>query len=107
MIGASYKKNIGDVRESPSLKFFKLFDKNELNFDYHDPYVRNISFENKNNKIQKKKSINLNAKQLKKYDCVIVITNHDKIDYKLIHKNTNLIFDCRSVFKKSKKVIQV
>ena len=57
--------------------------------------------------LYKKKSINLNAKQLKKYDCVIVITNHDKIDYKLIHKNTNLIFDCRSVFKKSKKVIQV
>ena len=107
MIGASYKKNIGDVRESPSLKFFKLFDKNELKFDYHDPHVQNVYFENKNNKIQKKKSIKLNAKQLKKYDCVIVITNHDKIDYKLIHKNTNLIFDCRSVFKKSKKVIQV
>ncbi len=107
MIGASYKKNIGDVRESPSLKFFKLFDKNELKFDYHDPHVQNVYFENKNNKILKKKSIKLNAKQLKKYDCVIVITNHDNIDYKLVYKNTNLIFDCRSVFKKSKKVVQV
>ena len=103
-LGASYKKNIADTRESPSLKFFELFKSSELNFDYHDPFVKKLNFyvNDKKNTI---KSINITKQSLKKYDCVIVLTNHENVNYNLIEKNSKLIFDSRAVFKKSRKVI--
>ena len=103
-LGASYKKNIADTRESPSIKFFELFKSSKLNFDYHDPFVKKLNFyvNDKKNTI---KSINITKQSLKKYDCVIVLTNHDNVNYNLIEKNSKLIFDSRAIFKKSRKVI--
>tara|TARA_Y100000590_G_C15071697_1_gene770361 strand:- start:233 stop:592 length:360 start_codon:yes stop_codon:yes gene_type:complete len=105
-IGATYKKNIADIRESPSIKFFNIFKKNNLIFDYYDPYIKKLNFNN-NLKKYKLNSIKLNKKNLKKYDCVIILTNHDNIDYKLIKDNSKLIFDSRGVFKKSNKIIYI
>ena len=54
------------------------------------------------------KSKNLNARMLKSYDSVFICTDHDEINYDLIGKNANQIFDSRNVFKRfSGKVIRV
>ena len=91
-IGASYKKDIRDIRESPSLKFFKLFLKEKIKFDYYDPYVKKIHISEINRNL---KSISLNAAKLKKYDCVVILTNHSNIDYEQILKHSKIIFDTR------------
>jgi len=68
------------------------------NFDYSDPYVRKIIF---NKKI--KKSIKITKKILKKYPITMIVTDHDKFDYKLITKEAKFIFDTRNTVKNRSK----
>ena len=103
-IGASYKKDISDIRESPSIKFFKLFMKEKIKFDYYDPHVKNIHISETKKKL---KSVSLNASKLKKYDCVVILTNHSKINYEQILKYSKIIFDTRGCLPKNSKVINL
>ena len=48
----------------------------------------------------KKKSIELNKKNLKKFDAVLLVTDHDSYDYKFIAENSKVLFDTRGVYKK-------
>ena len=109
IFGISYKKNVDDDRESPSFEFMKILKKKNIYFDFVDPYFEKIR---KGRKILiEKKSIKLNKKNSKTYDCAIIVTDHDLFDYKFISKNFKLVFDCRGVFysKKifAKNIIQV
>ena len=53
-----------------------------------------------------KKSVNITPKKLRKYDVVILMTDHDKFNYKTIYKNSNFIIDTRGRFKTNNKVIR-
>lgn len=91
-IGMAYKKDIGDIRESPSTKVAKqlLFAGAEIM--YHDPYVPNVKISTK-----KYYSENLTPDLIKNSDLVLIITNHSQLDYDMISKNANLIYDSRNV----------
>jgi UDP-N-acetyl-D-glucosamine dehydrogenase len=109
IFGVSYKKNVDDDRESPFFEFVKILNKKNIFFDFVDPYFSEIR---KGRKILiKKKSIKLTKKISKKYDCAIIVTDHDKYDYHFIKNNFRLIFDTRGVFEKkrifSESIIQV
>lgn len=102
--GIAYKKNINDCRESPAFEFMKILISKGAKVNFYDPYIklipklRNYSFINN-------KSITFNQKNLKKFDFVILVTDHDKIDYKFLYKNSKLIFDTRNKFKNKKRNI--
>ena len=100
ILGISYKKNVNDDRESPSYVLINLLKKEKIFFDYFDPYFDELK-KGRNNQTTKK-SIILKSKNISKYDCSILMTDHDKFDYKKILKNSKLIFDTRGVFKKMK-----
>ena len=85
-LGAAYKANIDDLRESPSLKFFEHFDKKGFSFDYCDPHIPLI-----NSKIGIKRSIKLDYKIFKKYKAIILLAGHDIFNKDKIIKNSNLI----------------
>ena len=105
LVGASYKKNVDDTRESPIFDFIKDLRKRKINFDYHDPLIKQIKTRNLNRKYYSKK---INAKSIGGYDCVIIITDHDEINYKLIKKNAKLIVDTRNIYKKtSNKILKL
>ncbi len=97
LLGVSYKKNVDDDRESPAFKIMKLLKEKNIRFQYNDPYFpilrkgRNLKFS--------KKSILLNKKNLKKFDAILVVTDHDLYDYKFIYENSKKIFDARGVYK--------
>ena len=97
ILGVSYKKNVDDDRESPSIEIMKLLTKKKIKFEYNDPYFpqlrkgRNLKFT--------KKSVPINEKNLKKFDAVLVITDHDAYNYKFIYKNSKQVFDARGVYK--------
>ena len=95
ILGLSYKKNIDDIRESASLKLInKLFKKGIKNISVHDPYViEKISIK----KIKVLKSLNKNV--IRKFDIVVLMTDHDLFDYEMIEKNSKLIIDCRGRFE--------
>ena len=103
IIGVAYKRNVDDLRESASVNLINsLVKKNFKKVDYFDPYIK-LRVSTKNFKFNKK-GIELNSKNLKKFDVVIIMTDHDKLDYKLIYKYSRTIIDCRGRYPVDKKV---
>ncbi|MBU2574279.1 MAG: nucleotide sugar dehydrogenase [Elusimicrobia bacterium] len=94
MIGMTYKPDISDHRESPAKDVFVLLKKTEARVDFYDPYAPSIEIDGKTYKSAK------NAlKNLKRYDCVAIITPHSAIDYAALVKNSKLVFDARNATK--------
>jgi UDP-N-acetyl-D-glucosamine dehydrogenase len=106
-IGIAYKKNVDDIRESPAVKLIKLLYENKANFDYHDPYVHKFNFNFLKTNPKVKKSIKLNTKNISYYDLIVISTDHDNVNYKLIYKNAKLILDTRGKYSNlNKKIIK-
>jgi UDP-N-acetyl-D-glucosamine dehydrogenase len=94
VLGIAYKKDIKDVRESPSLDVIKLLEDSGAKVTYNDPYVH--SFRWRDGQV---KSAPLTAATLKAADLVVILTNHTKYDYQFIVDNANAIFDTRNATK--------
>jgi len=95
ILGMAYKKDVDDIRESPSLEIYKLLREQGAIVEYNDPYVMEFIDEN-NNKV---KSIKLNYGDLQKYDSIVLCTDHSCYDYKAIADNASIIIDTRNAFK--------
>ena len=104
VLGLSYKKNVDDLRESASLRLIDYLLINKIKFEYSDPFI-NKNINTRNIKINKK-SMNITSKNLKKFDLTILMTDHDKFNYKLIYENSKIIIDCRGRYKIDNKVIR-
>ncbi len=100
ILGLSYKKDIEDLRESPSLKLIELLEKEGAIIDYNDDYTKEIP-ELRKYKFQKK-SVPLTAKNISKYDLVVLSTDHSYYDYEFIAKHAKMIVDTRNAFKNIK-----
>ena len=96
-LGLSYKKNIDDYRNSPSLKIFEYFLNKKIKIKFNDNFVKKITI---NNKEFLSTNIN-NYKNLYKFDAIIILTDHDYYNYKKIIINSKLIFDTRNKVKSS------
>tara|TARA_A100001011_G_scaffold341880_1_gene375012 strand:- start:66 stop:1355 length:1290 start_codon:yes stop_codon:yes gene_type:complete len=95
-LGAAYKKDIDDYRESPALKIFNFFIKKKIKFDFYDPFVKVIR-SNREKLFIKRKNNYKNI--LKNYDLVVILTDHTMLDYSFIQKKSNKIIDTRGVYK--------
>jgi UDP-N-acetyl-D-glucosamine dehydrogenase len=98
VLGIAYKKNIDDMRESPSVELVELLSAKEAIVSYSDPHVPSIP------KMRKHRidlrSVDLSAALLRDMDCVLIATDHDAFDYDLILKNSRLIVDTRGRYRK-------
>jgi len=108
ILGASYKKDIDDMRESPSLKLIEILREKGASTDYNDPYVAKLP---KTRKYQyDMESVEISKKSLAKYDLVLLSTDHSDYNYKFITANSKLILDTRNAFEragvKSEKVFK-
>jgi len=104
ILGLSYKKNVDDLRESASLRLIKYFKKNNINFEFSDPFIKK-KIDTRSIKINKK-SVNITSKNLQKFNLAILMTDHDKFNYKLIYEKSNIIIDCRGRYPIDHKVIR-
>ena len=102
ILGTAYKKNVSDVRESPSITIIDRLLSMGAKLKYHDPYVKEIN--NLSNKKSLKSLKNLNKNVLSQFDVVVLLTDHDAFDYATILKHSNYIVDTRGRYKVSKKV---
>ena len=98
ILGVSYKKNVEDDRESPTFSIMKILKLKKIRFEYNDPYFSKLRKSREFN--FKKKSITLSKSNLKKFNAVLLITDHDSYDYSFIAKNSKFIFDTRGRYKK-------
>lgn len=105
IIGVTYKKDIKDLRKSPSLDVIDTLQKRKAIVSYFDPLIPYLKIDNTINL----KSVELNRTTLKKFDCTVIATDHSKVPYGFILKNSKLIFDTRNVYKdrKNRKVIKL
>ncbi len=108
ILGASYKKDIDDMRESPSLKLIEILREKGAKVDYNDPYVAKLPQTRKYN--YQMVSVELSKKNLASYDLVLLSTDHSDYNYKFISANSRLILDTRNAFEragvKSEKVFK-
>ncbi len=106
-LGVTYKKNINDLRESAALKVMRDLMNLEANVIYHDPHAPSCRVDLANNTSTTLISQELSCEKVKEQDCVVLLTDHDCINYSEVFENANLIVDTRHRFSTaSKKVIQ-
>ncbi len=98
IIGLAYKKNVPDIRESPSLRLIELIEEWGGKAEFHDPHVTEIPTTREHMAIKGRRSVALTEAALKGFDAVVVATDHDAIDYKIIADHAVLILDTRNVF---------
>ncbi len=92
VMGVAYKKDVADVRESPSLRLIQLLHDKEAEVSYNDPYVPEIQLPGGT-----LTSIELTGENLSSMDCVVIATNHSSYNLKQIAARSKLIFDTRGV----------
>jgi UDP-N-acetyl-D-glucosamine dehydrogenase len=95
VLGAAYKPDIDDVRESPALDVIALLRKKGALVEYHDPHIPHIHHERENWKMQSIADVDL-MKTVKAADAVIIVTNHSSYDYAAILAAASFIFDSRN-----------
>jgi UDP-N-acetyl-D-glucosamine dehydrogenase len=102
VLGLSYKKNIDDTRESPSLTIMDILMKMGSDVQYSDPYfpeaitTRKYKFQLSN--------VELSKDNISSFDLLLLSTDHEDFDYELIKKHAKLIVDTRGHFKKQKNI---
>ncbi len=94
VVGVTYKKDVNDLRESPSIEIIKILQKKKCNVSYHDPLIPYLNVPG-----IKMRSSKLTPAALKKQDIVLLITDHSDLDYKMIAKSSKIIFDTRNIFE--------
>ena len=97
VLGLAYKKDVDDVRESPSLELIELLRAKGATVDYNDPHIaRTHKMREHDLKMSSKK---LGAKMLAGYDAVLISTDHGAYDYAFIVDNAQLVIDTRNATK--------
>ncbi|MFC2136279.1 nucleotide sugar dehydrogenase [Bacteroidota bacterium] len=99
ILGAAYKKNVDDMRESPSLKLIELLREKGAEVDYNDPYVPKLPHTRKYK--FEMESIPLTPESIKSYDLILLSTDHDDYDYDFIKQHAKLVIDTRNAFKQN------
>jgi UDP-N-acetyl-D-glucosamine dehydrogenase len=104
VLGVTYKKDIDDIRESPSLKLIELLREKEASVYYNDPYIAKIQVAG-----QSYTSVKLTESQLRAADCVLIATDHSSYDFNDIATKTSLVFDTKGATRglKNKNIIRM
>jgi UDP-N-acetyl-D-glucosamine dehydrogenase len=96
VLGAAYKRDINDVRESPALGIVdQLMHKGAL-VSYHDPFIPHMNVDGKGALT----SVELTDEVLKESDCTVIVTDHSSIDYSRVVRLAPLIVDTRNITRK-------
>jgi UDP-N-acetyl-D-glucosamine dehydrogenase len=99
VLGVAYKKDVDDLRESPSLKIIEQLTLRGATVDYNDPHfaeihkLRHYNFEGM-------KSKPIDSKSLAGYDCVLIATDHTAYDYPMIVESSQLVVDTRNATRR-------
>jgi UDP-N-acetyl-D-glucosamine dehydrogenase len=96
ILGIAYKKNIDDMRESPSLKLIELIEKRGAHVEFHDPFIPVIPPTREHAELTGRKSTAVDKASLAGFDAVLIATDHDDVDYKAIVAGSKLVVDTRN-----------
>jgi UDP-N-acetyl-D-glucosamine dehydrogenase len=92
ILGMAYKANVGDLRESPSLKLVELLRRDGAEVEYHDPHVAEVSSLGL-------RSVELSPERIAAADCVIIATAHRAVDLGPVVARARLVVDLRNAVR--------
>ena len=98
LLGVAYKKDVDDVRESPALSIIDRLRAKGADVRYHDSHVEEVRFDDAHTQAggDPLHSVALTPEELAAADCVVIVTDHSKVDYKLVVEHARLIVDTRN-----------
>jgi UDP-N-acetyl-D-glucosamine dehydrogenase len=99
ILGLAYKKNVPDMRESPTFKLMELLEKRGAFVEFHDPLIGVIGPTREHAEFEGRKSFHMTSKNLAAFDVIVVSTDHDAIDYEMIAASARIVVDTRNRFK--------
>ncbi|WP_421855068.1 nucleotide sugar dehydrogenase [Oricola sp.] len=102
IIGLAYKRNVGDVRESPAFKIMELLAARGTQFAYHDPHVAAVPQTRDYGQFEGLVSTALDPATVADHDAVLILTDHDAVDYALLAEHAPLIVDTRNAMRSRK-----
>jgi UDP-N-acetyl-D-glucosamine dehydrogenase len=101
ILGIAYKKNVDDVRESPSLRLIELIEERGAACDYHDPFFPEIPPTRDHAALAGRRSVPLDPPALCAYDAILIATDHDEVDYRAVVAHASLVVDTRNACEKA------
>lgn len=99
VLGIAYKKNVDDVRESPSVIIMEMLQAKGVEVAYSDPHVPR--FPKMREHFFDLTSVSLTSENIESYDAVLIATDHDAVDYELVRKKAKLIVDTRGKYREA------
>ncbi len=91
VLGVAYKRDVGDLRESPAIEIIDLLREHKAEVDYVDPYIPVITL-----KQEVLTAVQLDGDQVRNADCVLILTDHSVFDYASIVRMASLVVDTRN-----------
>jgi UDP-N-acetyl-D-glucosamine dehydrogenase len=99
ILGVAYKKDVDDLRESPTLKIMELLKQRGVDFDYNDPYFPQLH-KMRHYNYEEMKSVPITPQMLASYDGVVIATDHTSYDYAAIVDGAKLVVDTRNATRR-------
>jgi UDP-N-acetyl-D-glucosamine dehydrogenase len=100
LIGAAYKKNVEDVRESPAIRIIQLLHERLAKVSYYDPFVPRLETRHLEQPLTSRQ---ISREAIAASDAVIIVTDHANIDYQMILDNAQLVVDTRNATARFRK----
>jgi len=98
VLGVAYKRGINDVRESPALDVMRLLEERGTHVEFHDPFVAEFREDG-----HMRKGVDLSEQMLSWADAVVIVTDHQNVDYQRVVDHAALVVDTRNVTAKLKQ----
>jgi UDP-N-acetyl-D-glucosamine dehydrogenase len=95
VLGVAYKRNVEDIRESPALDIIRLLEGQGAQVSYFDPHVPRFREDGRDFR-----SVELTPELVAAADCVMVVTDHSSVDYRMIKRQAKLVVDTRNALPK-------
>ena len=95
LLGVAYKKNVDDTRESPAFAIWERLRERGAEVAYHDPHVPVIPKTRAHASLAGTASVPLTPRNLAGFDAVLIVTDHDAVDYRLLREHASLVVDTR------------
>ncbi len=102
LLGLAYKRNVADPRESPAFEILSRLVAEGADVDYHDPYFEVAPEMRTWAHLPAMRSVPLEAQSIAGYDALVLVTDHDAVDYDLILEHARLVIDTRGALPKGR-----
>ncbi|HVZ01159.1 MAG TPA: nucleotide sugar dehydrogenase [Dongiaceae bacterium] len=101
MLGLAYKKNVDDMRESPALTLIEMLEGLGAAVSYHDPFISRIKPSREHGALTDRRSVPLTRARIAAADAVLIVTDHDRIDYREVARHARLVVDTRNALARA------